>query len=75
MVHVKPPTVEGRMNTILKARIIEIFGSQWKFAQAIEEHESAVSRVIRGRRSLSEKERRKWVTALDIREPQKFFPE
>lgn len=63
------------MNTLLKAKIIEIFGSQWKFAQAIDEHESAVSRVIRGRRSLSEKERCKWAAALNIEEPQKFFPE
>jgi ribosome-binding protein aMBF1 (putative translation factor) len=63
------------MNRKLKARIIEKFGSQWEFAKAIEEHESTVSRVIRGRQSLSENERRKWATALNIKEPEKIFPE
>ena len=44
------------MNKILKARIIERFGSQADFAQAIGIDETKVSRIIRGRRRLTEKE-------------------
>jgi ribosome-binding protein aMBF1 (putative translation factor) len=62
------------MNFLLKAKIVEVFGSQWKFAQEIGEHESAVSRVIRGRRYLNEKERMKWASILGIEDLEKFFP-
>lgn len=52
------------MNKRLKARIVEIYGTQTDFAIAIETHESVVSRVIRGRRILSQIERKRWAEAL-----------
>lgn len=44
----------------MKARIIEVFGTQADFAEAIEAHESNVSRVIRGRKTLSQKDQEHW---------------
>lgn len=52
------------MNKILKARIVEKFGSQWVFAQEINEHEATVSRVIRGRLVLSAEKRARWAKVL-----------
>jgi len=52
------------MDRKLKARIIERFGSQFDFSQAIHEHESLVSKVIRGRRKLSLEDKKKWAKAL-----------
>ncbi len=52
------------MNKKLKARIVEHYGTQFGFAQAIGEHESVISLVVRGRRSLSERQRQKWESAL-----------
>lgn len=61
------------MNKILKARIIQLFGSQFEFARAVGEHEATVSRVIRGRRDLSLEERMRWAIALDCDDPQDIF--
>lgn len=52
------------MNKPLKARIIEVFGTQADFAEAIEDHESNISRVIRGRKALSKKEQKHWADIL-----------
>jgi len=61
------------MNKILKARIIQVFGSQFEFAKAVGEHEAIVSRVIRGRRALSPEERMRWAIALDCDDSQDIF--
>ena len=55
------------MNLTLKAKIVEKFGFQWKFAQAADVHESIVARVIRGRRELSEEQKRTWAELLGCR--------
>jgi plasmid maintenance system antidote protein VapI len=52
------------MNKILKAKIVERYGSQVEFAKKIGEHEAIVSRVIRGHHELTTEERLKWAIAL-----------
>lgn len=62
------------MNRKLKAKIIEHFGSQFGFAQVIEEHETIVSRVVRGHRSLSNDQKRHWAKELKCAVDE-IFPE
>ena len=62
------------MNLKLKGRIVEKFGSQFEFALVIRNHESLVSKVVRGRRVLDVMDRRRWAKALDC-EPSEIFPE
>jgi len=62
------------MNRKLKGRIVEVFGSQSDFAMNIGENESAVSRVIRGRRELNRESQVIWATALECK-PEEIFPE
>lgn len=52
------------MNRMLKAKIFEKFGTQWDFAMAIGVHEAMVSRIIRGRRTLTKEERQRWADLL-----------
>jgi len=54
------------MNRKLKARIIEKFGSQWAFAQAVNEHESNISRVVREHRTLSLETQQFWARVLNV---------
>jgi DNA-binding transcriptional regulator YdaS (Cro superfamily) len=63
------------MNKALKARIVEICGTQIDFAIVIAEHEATVSRVIRGHRKLSAKEQLRWAMALGCDDPEKLFPD
>ena len=58
------------MNTKLKGKIVEKYGTQADFAQAIKEDEAKVSRVVRNRRVLDLPSRRKWANLLkcDIEE-------
>ena len=60
------------MNKKLKAKIIEVFGSQGDFAHRIRAHESDVSRIVRGRKSLSEKEKKRWASVLGCN-PEELF--
>jgi hypothetical protein len=60
------------MNKKLKARIIELYGTQFDFSQAIKCHECDVSRVIRGRKKLSTQEQRVWEKALKCK-PETIF--
>ena len=53
------------MNRKLKARIIEKFGSQSDFSEAIKMQESTISRVVRGRRELNEEDQKIWAEVLD----------
>jgi plasmid maintenance system antidote protein VapI len=52
------------MNKILKAKIIEKYGSQADFAQAIKTDETIISRIIRGRRTLDSETQHTWARVL-----------
>ena len=52
------------MNKRLKGKIVEHFGCQVDFAQKAKVDESLVSRVIRGRRELSDDEQARWAKLL-----------
>ena len=52
------------MKKKLKAKIIEHFGTQADFAQALKTDESTVSRVVRGRRCLSVENQKIWARKL-----------
>lgn len=53
------------MNQKLKAKIIERFGSQWKFAHAAGLHEAQVSRFVRGRDCPGEAMRKRLCALLE----------
>jgi hypothetical protein len=52
------------MNKKLKAKIIERYGTQADFAEAIDTDETIISRVVRGRRKLKPSFQRIWADAL-----------
>ena len=52
------------MNRKLKLKIVEKFGTQADFAQALGVDDSAISRVIRGRRRLHRKDEERWAGIL-----------
>jgi DNA-binding transcriptional regulator YdaS (Cro superfamily) len=52
------------MNRKLKARIIEVYGSQADFSEEIGVNETVVSRVIRGRSKLEPEKQVVWAKAL-----------
>jgi len=52
------------MNKRLKAKVFECFGLQVDFAAAIGVSDSQVSRIIRGRRTLSDEEKSRWAAVL-----------
>jgi len=60
------------MNKKLKAKIIEIFGTQADFASEIKVDESLVSRIVRDRRKLSPADKIRWAKALES-EPKDLF--
>jgi len=68
----------GHPNLQLKGRIYSIYGDQVTFSEMLRVPESLVSRVIWGRRSLPEPEKRRWAAALrcDVNEifPQEKIP-
>jgi transcriptional regulator with XRE-family HTH domain len=53
------------MNLKLKARIIERFGTQADFGQAIDTDDSIISKIIRGRRTLDPEKQIIWAEALN----------
>lgn len=55
------------MNQALRVEIIRSYGSQWRFAQRLDLHESYVSMVVRGRRNLSDEEKTRWAKALGVK--------
>jgi transcriptional regulator with XRE-family HTH domain len=55
------------INKRLKARIIEIHGSQTDFADELGVAESVVSRIVRGRRELSPEMKKAWAARLDCK--------
>lgn len=52
------------MNLKLKAKIIENYGSQVDFSEAINVNETIISKVIRGRRTLDPEKQIIWAQAL-----------
>ena len=61
------------MNMKLKLEIIEKFGSQADFALAANLDEPYVSRVVNGRRSLTDAQRKHWARLLSTTTA-KIFP-
>jgi len=62
------------MNRQLKARIVEFYGTQADFAEALGVDESLISKVVRGRRALPPEARTFWAKLLRC-EPCNIFPE
>jgi plasmid maintenance system antidote protein VapI len=62
------------MNLRLKARIIELFGTQSDFALTIGADESVVSKIVRGRRTLTAEDQKRWAEVLQT-SPEKIFGE
>ncbi len=60
------------MNRILKAKIVENFGTQFEFSKVMGLHEAEVSRIVRTRRELSKENQAKWAAALNT-EPENIF--
>lgn len=56
--------MKSRMNRFLKSKIVLEFGTAEDFAEHINIHPSLVSRVIRGRRELSDDEKNLWAKEL-----------
>ena len=54
------------LNFKLKGMIVSKYGTQFAFANALKEHETAVSKILRGQRKLTEREGQKWAKALDV---------
>ena len=52
------------MNWLLKKKILEVYGTQADFANAIKTDETLVSRVVRGRRMLSPAIQKIWADVL-----------
>ena len=52
------------MNMKLKAKIIEHYGHQWRFAAAAGVPESLVSKILNGRFELSDENKRIWAKFL-----------
>jgi plasmid maintenance system antidote protein VapI len=53
------------MNQKLKAKIIENYGSQFRFAHALGTHETEISAVVRGRKTLEPDKLREWARLLN----------
>jgi plasmid maintenance system antidote protein VapI len=62
------------MNRILKAKIVERYGTQADFAEAIDTDETIISRIIRGRRTLGPEMQINWAKALGCN-PKDIFPD
>jgi len=52
------------MNTVLKIKIIEQFKTQFSFARAVRTQEQTISRVVCGRQTLSDAEKKTWAKTL-----------
>lgn len=60
------------LKAALKIKIIEAFRTQADFALSVSEHESFVSRVLRGRQHLSEEKKERWSKALGCKTDKLF---
>ncbi len=52
------------MNWKLKVKIVEKFGTQWRFAQHVGVDDSLVSKAITGATRLQPEQKEKWAKAL-----------
>ena len=52
------------MNRLLKAMIVLKFECQDNFAEVVNQSSSFISRVVRGRRKISDEKKKKWAKAL-----------
>lgn len=64
----------GIVNYRLKALIIEHYGSQVDFAEELGQREETISRVVRGRQTLPDKEKQRWAQMLGAT-PEALFPD
>lgn len=62
----------GAMNNRLKGKIVEQFGSQSNFSQALCESEWRISRVINGRLELDSDRQNRWADALGCNSKELF---
>jgi plasmid maintenance system antidote protein VapI len=62
------------MNKILKAKIVERYGTQADFAEVINTDETIISRIIRGRRQLDSEKQLIWAKALGCK-TKDIFPD
>lgn len=53
------------MNQILKAQIIRKYGTQYKFARALNVQETLISSVVREHRELDLARQKQWAKALN----------
>jgi plasmid maintenance system antidote protein VapI len=53
------------MNRKLKAKIIENFGTQSDFSEAIQIDESIISKIVRNRRELPTEQKKVWAEKLN----------
>lgn len=51
---------------IMRSKIQERFGGQWRLAQHLKVHETTVSAVLNGRRVLAPAERKRWAKAIGV---------
>jgi plasmid maintenance system antidote protein VapI len=58
----------------LKARIVEKFGTQSDFSQAIKTDEAIISKIVRNRRQLTTDQKLEWANKLGC-DPKEIFPE
>ena len=52
------------MNWPLKARIVDVYGTQSDFAHTLKASDAFISRVVCGRRSLSKEDQKRWAVLL-----------
>lgn len=60
------------MNRDLRLKIITNYDSQAEFARVVGRDESIVSRVIRGRKTLKDEEKKRWALLLRCK-PEEIF--
>lgn len=60
------------MNRKLRIKIVEKFNTQADFAQAVGKDEALISRIVRGRRKLTNENKIEWAKKLDCR-PEEIF--
>jgi len=61
-----------RTNFRLKVKILEVYGNQADFAQAVGVSEALVSRIVRGRRFLDEADKKAWARKLKCKRADVF---
>jgi hypothetical protein len=63
------------MNLKLKARIIEQYGAQYRFARELNVQETEITNVVHGRKELAPNELREWARLLKCKAKDLVTPE